>query len=295
MFVSEKLIYVELPKTACSQIRDLLKHLVGGQNVGKHNRLPKELINSDKAIIGSVRNPWDWYVSLWAFGCGKKGSLYKRLTSRKPKDNGLIGSYASAIRPHSIFPILLNNLLKPCDEWEHLYSDSKDPTLFREWLCRLLDTKSGSKYTFGNGYALSPVSSYAGIYTFYYLQLFLQNDFDLFGDRAKDFDSLRSLDEESNILDYVIRTENLEQDLIEMLDAVGFEFENASDTIGEVRSFKPSWHRDKDKPTNASSRVRDFRYYYDSDTSELVYQLEKHIISKYEYSYLDDPKSRKIV
>lgn len=83
MLVSDHLVYLELPKTACSHIRDLLKLLVGGDIVGKHNRLPGHLMQQNKMIVGSIRNPWDWYVSMWAYGCDRKGLLYKRLTSRK--------------------------------------------------------------------------------------------------------------------------------------------------------------------------------------------------------------------
>ena len=90
MFVSEKLLYIELPKTACSQIRDLLKHLVGGQNIGKHNRPSEELVSSERVIIGSIRNPWDWYVSLWAFGCDQKGSLLHKADISKVKGQQLI-------------------------------------------------------------------------------------------------------------------------------------------------------------------------------------------------------------
>lgn len=283
MFVSEKLLYLELPKTACSQIRDLFEYLVGGQNVGKHNRPSKDLLNSGRAVIGSIRNPWDWYVSLWAFGCDSKGVLHKRLTSRELKGNGLLGGYASAMQPYSIFPFLLNNLLKPCNDWKRLYSDSKDPALFKEWLYRLLDTNSGAKYTFGDGYAFSPVSSYAGLYTFSYLQLFLQNDLALFGDKVGNLEKLKDLDQESNILDYVISVENLESDLVKTLNKIGFEFEKKD--VDKIRSFKPTWHKDKSTLTNSSSRVRDYKYYYDSGAKDLIQELESHIILKYGYSF----------
>ena len=70
---------------------------------------------------------------------------------------------------------------------------------------------------------------------------------------------------------------------------IGFEFEN-KDIADEIRSFKPSWHKNKSKPTNASSRVRDFKYYYDLDTKELVRKFEEHIILKYGYSFADVAK-----
>ena len=70
MFEADRLLYIDLHKTGCSHIGRLLQETVGGRRLGKHNR--PSAMPTDRMIIGSVRNPWDWYVSLWAFGC--KGS-----------------------------------------------------------------------------------------------------------------------------------------------------------------------------------------------------------------------------
>ena len=72
MFVAQGLIYLELQKTGGTHIRRLLERYTGGKPVGKHNRLPA---GSDADfIIGSIRNPWDWYVSLWAYGVTQRPS-----------------------------------------------------------------------------------------------------------------------------------------------------------------------------------------------------------------------------
>ena len=81
MFVNERLIYLQLQKTGCTHVAMLLDKLIGGEQVGKHNRLPARLESEGRLIVGSVRNPWDWYVSLWAFGCEQCGGLADRLTS----------------------------------------------------------------------------------------------------------------------------------------------------------------------------------------------------------------------
>lgn len=289
MFVSDKLLYLELPKTACSQIRDLLMLFLGGEILGKHNRLPENLIGGDRMIVGSVRNPWDWYISLWAFGCDRKGVLYERLTSRKLKGLGLLGKYGSSMKLSSVFPFLSEVIFKSCDDWRRLYSNSQDPSLFQEWLHRILDVKSNRKYSFGEGYALSPASSYVGIYTYSYLKLFLRKDHELFRKGVEDFFYLQNLDQEANIVDRFIRVENLEADLIQVLLESGVNQDAIS--IDKIRSFKPKWHMDKEgdkgmeRPTNASSRVRDVGYYYDESTKKLVAEREQLIISKHGYSF----------
>lgn len=281
MLFSEKVIYLELPKTACSHIRNLFKHLVGGEFVGKHNRLPYYLMQQDKMIVGSIRNPWDWYVSMWAFGCDHKGILFERLTSRKLKGNGLLGNHKS-IPPHIFLLFLIENILKPINHWQRLYSNSKDPDLFREWLSLILDVDSNRKYCFGDGYAFSSISSFAGIYTYYYMHLFSYHLFDLFKGDIGDIDRLKSFDLESNILDEVIKIENLENDLIRILQKL--DFKDTPELRADIRSFKPPLFKNSNSQSNSSSRIREVGYYYDEKTRDLVAKREEFIIKKYNYS-----------
>lgn len=284
MLISERFIYLELPKTACSHIRDLLKLLAGGSIDGKHNRLPANLTRQNKYILGSIRNPWDWYVSLWAFGCDGKGSLYKRLARSKFGGNRLSSLRKNGIAISPLYLILISyeNLKKSNTFYEVLYSDSKNPDNFRKWLEIILDQDSNKKYTFGDGYALSPISSYAGIYTYYYLQLFSSNITNLYNNTLQNENDLKRFDKENNILDFVIRTENLNADLLEFVKKIGC---NLDEEI--IESFKPHWHKNKDTNTNSSSRVKDLGYYYDKKSIDLVADREKFIIQKYNYAALE--------
>lgn len=69
MIVADKFVYIHMHKTGgqtLSQI--LLSRLPGAQEVGYHypaSLLPVSL--SALPVIGMVRNPWDWYVSWYAF------------------------------------------------------------------------------------------------------------------------------------------------------------------------------------------------------------------------------------
>src|SRR6476619_6662167 len=80
MFISDRIVFLELQKTGCTHIRDLLRELVGGQLVGKHNQARRRLFIEGKSFLGSIRDPWDWHVSLWAFGCQGKGSVHISVT-----------------------------------------------------------------------------------------------------------------------------------------------------------------------------------------------------------------------
>ena len=80
--VSDKLVYLELQKTASTLIGSVLVDFFGAEHrYPKHGRLPPDC--RDRFVVGSVRNPWDYYVSLWSFGGGGEGGLHKRLTQRQ--------------------------------------------------------------------------------------------------------------------------------------------------------------------------------------------------------------------
>jgi len=78
MIEADNLIYLQMQKTGCTRIAEIITDLCGGKPVGrKHGTL---IAKPDKLVIGSIRNPWAWYVSLWAFGCEGKGMIRERLT-----------------------------------------------------------------------------------------------------------------------------------------------------------------------------------------------------------------------
>src|SRR5690348_9457187 len=76
MFVSDRIVLVELQKTGCTHIRNLLMELVGGQLVEKHNRVDPRMFRDGRVFLGSVRDPWDWYISNWAFSCDGQGEHF---------------------------------------------------------------------------------------------------------------------------------------------------------------------------------------------------------------------------
>jgi hypothetical protein len=71
MFISNKVVFLELHKTGSSLLRKLFKSegVLAGEIIGKNNQISNNLLTQDSIIVGSIRNPWDWYVSLWAYGC----------------------------------------------------------------------------------------------------------------------------------------------------------------------------------------------------------------------------------
>ncbi len=256
MFVSDRLIYLQLQKTGSTHIAKLLEQCVGGRQLKKHSRLPADPSGTGKTIIGSVRNPWDWYVSVWAFGCTGQGQVYRRVTRR---------SWGGHWRRCS------REWRKPVTTWRNVYGNADDPALFRQWLRLILDETRA--YDLGEPYGSSGLCSFAGFYTYRYLWLY-SRDLGPLLDSASvcTAEQLRQYDAENNLLDAVIRNESLEDDLIHALSVAGCTL-----SVEQENRIRSSGRTNTSKHKNVGS-------YYDRETADLVARKEMFMIQKYRYA-----------
>ena len=208
MFVSEKIVYLELHKTGCTHIRNVVNDLVEGEFRGKHNQINSDLLGEKKIIIGSIRDPWEWYTSLWAYGCDRKGGVFSEVT----KSGIEFKDFNWRKNPYFAFFELLKSLSRSPDKWRRTYKDVSDAGAFREWLYMMHDKKYWND--FREGYGKRLLSNFAGLLTYRYLKLFCVKEGEL--NRINDirtYDQLVAYEKENCFISYFIRTENLENDL----------------------------------------------------------------------------------
>src|SRR4051812_35017204 len=99
MFVSDRLIYIQMQKTASTHIARVLAEVVGGEQHQQHIRLRGD--RDGRLVVVSVRSPWDWYVSLWAYGCrggGGRSGVRERLTEPPPGYGEIAGAAWKSMR-----------------------------------------------------------------------------------------------------------------------------------------------------------------------------------------------------
>lgn len=274
MVETDRLLYIDLHKTGCSHIRRILGEIVGGRVIGKHNR--PRVMPRDRVIVGSVRNPWDWYVSLWAFGCSRQGAVYGRTTRHFTSwyyRTGLMQEMGQVRwRALPVAATVWHDVVKPARAWREVYEDPEDPNLFRRWLGLLFDRRR--RFDLGEGYAFTTLSRYAGLLTYRYVKLFSRDVSTVFaGGGPRSPDELAEFDKQSNALDAAIRTESLENDLKNALCLAGYALSEE-----EVQRIDDAGRR----KTNRSEH-RPPRDYYDDETRELVAQRERLIIRKHGY------------
>lgn len=254
MVIADRLVYLELQKTGCTHIRTLLQQLVGGELVGRHNRAPRTLLDGQRLLIGSIRNPWDWYVSLWSYGCDRRGSLFAR-TTRTP----------AAQRWWALLP-------GQGPSWADTYADSRDPRRFRQWLQLVHGRRTMA--AIGEGYARSPVSQVAGLLTYRFLKLFCTHKGQARALRhCTSLQAIERFAARRCFIDAFIRTETLEADLLRILQAHG--------VVPDAQRWLELSNR---PPTNPSSRSGSTGHYYDAASLALVAERDQMIIRRFHYT-----------
>ena len=139
-----------------------------------------------------------------------------------------------------------------------------------EWL-KLMYNPSRNK-DFFEGYSESSISEFAGLMTYRYCYFFMKDFFQTKNFKGiKTFEELRKFDKINNILDFIIKTESLENDFIQMLEKSGYDLDE--ETKNQIR---------KGGKTNVSKHNK-ASYYYDEETINLVAEKEKLVIEKYNY------------
>ena len=268
MFLSDNLCYLEMHRTGSIHLVELLnKYISHGKIIGVHNRASRDIYDSNRYFLGSIRNPWEWYVSAWSYGCVKKGGLYTRLTSKKIYFNNLGFKIKPLLAPY----IFLQQLWRPLSVWHELYSDTQSVKNFRKWLKLLL---GGSRiYDIGEGFALSSISKFAGLMTYRYLVLYSSNIKKLYDNSIVSYKNLEEFDKKYNVLDYTIRNESLEESFFDALLNLNIKIdEKEKDQIRKLKRTKWGAWRDQ--------KLNDF---FDDECLELVQEKEKFIINKYRY------------
>ncbi|HFD31101.1 MAG TPA: hypothetical protein ENJ28_00100 [Gammaproteobacteria bacterium] len=268
MFQCDQLIYIQMQKTGCTHIASILSKLFDGKKIGKHNAATPEQLASNRYFISSIRNPWDWYLSLWTFGVQGNGGLRYRLTNRD-----LRGCIKSIIKNQNrSYHALFLELTKDTNVWRSVYDRSDNIESFRRWL-RLMNDPKNSHFL-GEGYGDTAITDLCGFMTYRYLYLCCRNV-----EKMKepglvlDFKDIVQFDADNCYIDFFIKQESLEDDLCKAIEKVRPLTQNERDLI---------FGKGKKNTSKRSLLISD---YYDKESIELIRSRDRLLIDKFDYSF----------
>lgn len=245
-------IYLDVYRTGSTHVIGLLEQISLDKpvKVFRHAALTKghPLGNTRKAVFTSVRNPWDWYVSLWAYGCDGKSAIRRYLGEHIPPA-----------------------------ELAALYDKADAVNSFQRWLKAIHDpavlNKIMQEHLPESG--LAPV---IGLYTYRYLRVttrfpkaFLRRPF------------IRSTAGAGSYLHLmkaygtVLRNETLSEDFVSFVEKhpAGFRA-NAAAIIRAAET----------RPANASGRtLATYRAYYRDEDAALVADRDRFFMDEFGYRF----------
>ncbi|HMO06189.1 MAG TPA: hypothetical protein PKD10_00900 [Paracoccaceae bacterium] len=268
MLIHDRLVFLQLQKTACTHIAAELQQRLGGTLVGKHQPLGSS--PDGRLIVGSVRNPWDWYVSLWAYGCSGQGMVHRILARGSP-----VSVLRRAVRNPRAWPAAVSLALRSSGEdrafWQRVYRDPDDPGAFRAWLVRLLTTHA--KADVFEDWRKLPLFEHVGLYSARYAQMFtLAGAWQRQAASISTVEGFRAYLEAELLVDRFILMERLEEDLAALLCELGQQC-----TADDLRGAKRN-----------ASRRRGYTFYHDAETEGLIAQQDRLVAERHGYSPRED-------
>jgi hypothetical protein len=217
MFEFETFAYLDMPKTASSFICTVLQKFCNERKVCKTGHVgPTKDFDSSKFYFISVRDPLDLYISLYSHGCGGKGMLRSKMAQK-----GLSGLYDGT---WSGFEFWLKFVLDPENE-------------------RLMERQ------------YRPVAKWIGFQSYRALNLLIPD----FSEAAKSCKSpydFRRLYEERSIAKYVVRFENLRNDLCTLLSEKLSNSVRLQEALAYVREAPPLNRSERIDSFSASCQLK---------------------------------------
>lgn len=253
MIEYDEFIYLDVYRTGSTHVFRLFDAVVNHKPVQafRHASLTKGRplgMTGGKAVFATVRNPWDWYVSLWAYGSDGKSAIRRHLD------------------PH------LGE-----EDMAALY-DKRDPKAsFSRWL-RMMHDPAALNRVMKEHLPESGLASAIGLYTYRFLRvttrwprLLLRKSF------VTGPESALRHHARFKAYDLLMRNETLTEDLVRFAERFPNSFK--PDAVQTIRAADA-------KPKNTSNRsLASYRDYYSDVDAALVADRDGFFVKAFGYEF----------
>lgn len=257
MIEYEKFIYLDMYKTGSTYVVSLLNKLMPQKPVRSFRHAPltkgRPLFwKQGKYAFATVRNPWDWYVSMWAYSIEQPNVLFFRDV------RAALGE----------------------EKAKRLFDRSNPKESFGLWLKAINDPDFLRKTMTDHPYSRSSVNGFLGFYSYRFIRvttphpaIFLHRWY------MRNMDRAIAHQKRWAIYDRVFKSESLTEDfsafVLQNRERCGFK-ENAA---GILKRNAPT-------PKNTSSRsLNSYRDYYTDELRDLVARRDRLLIELFDYKF----------
>lgn len=275
MFINDQLVYIELQKTGCTHIGDLLSRLLDGElrRYPTPHLIPsRKILTSERIVMTSIRSPWDWYLSQWKFGVtwGNTGGC--TFAAKRPKYS--LKNRGYRLYPFSALYSLLREHRRNPAAWKQVlpFGDVDNVEAFRSWFYMMHDPCLAGDL--GEGYGIYPLKKFAGFYTYVYLRSSCFINWRLLS--VGSLSSLRRYVEVNSFIDEFIHTESIVVDLLSVLSRFSLiDAEDLSTLATKLNRLSA---------TNVSKAPsKSCREFYSPEMDLIILERERLLIDKFGY------------
>ena len=256
MIEYQNFIYLDVYKTGSTHINYLLKRIALEPEIRRNRHAPLTKVRpftwkAGKLVFATVRNPWDWYVSMWSYGHTKENPLYDHIKSAVGKAE--LDALYDMAEPQESFPLWLKSIHDPV------------------FLGRVLK---------GHRLPVSGLADFMGFYTYRFLRVTLPYpELLLRWPFVRSMDGAIALQKRLAMYDVLMKSETLDAEFAEFVvkyrERCGF-IPQAEDLV----NAKAAEHK------NTSIRkLASYRDYYTDELCDLVAKRDRLFIELFDYQF----------
>jgi hypothetical protein len=249
-------IYLDVYKTGSTHIEHLLKLITTEPEIRKNRHAPLTKVHpirgkSGKFVFATVRNPWDWYVSMWSYGHTKENPLFNHIKEAVSEA-----------------------------EFKALYDVNSPTTSFPLWLRSIHDPGFLARILKGHRLPKSGLANFMGFYTYRFMrvtlpypELLLRQPF------IRSLDGAIAMQKRLHQYDVILKSETLDDDFADFVvthrSRCGF-----AEKAGDVVRKNAAAHKNTSVRTLSS-----YQDYYTDDLRDLVGRRDRLFIDLFDYSF----------
>ena len=264
MIVGKNFFITELPKTGTTFLRNYFKQYKEIKLTLHHDTVDenRKLSLHNKCYkVGTIRNPYLWYLSFWKWSCKqkKKSPLYSDITSRRIKFKRL--KFSS-----NIMTYIFSQLFKNKSKLKNIFEDVNSKKNFNFFLEILLDSKY--RNLISSDYSFIPHKE-LGYMTYYFLTQNVSKKYyeNLYNPNMQFSSILKKLDSKL-YLNYYLKTERLEKNLKTFLKRVKL-------PVKKIKNLN--------KNSTKENFKKEFKKFFTKKNLNLIERKDKYLFKKFKY------------